>query len=92
MQDIHTRLRALRRPRILIDAARKGMREFRRERHLKRLLIRPSLPSPAESVMILLELEAEQNAKRKAGDASYTPLRHLDLMIALLAEANALGA
>lgn len=92
MQDIHTRLRALRRPRILIDAARTGMPEFRRERHLKRLLIRPSLPGPAESVMILLELEAEQNGKRKAGDASYTPLRHLDLMIALLAEANTLGA
>ena len=92
MQDVQTMLRQLRRPRLLAQAARFGAEDYRREAHLRRLLGRPNLPGPAEAALILMEREAEMNAARVAGLASYSFADHVYLLIALVGEARLLRA
>lgn len=77
-------LAALRRPRILIRAARFGLAEYRRERDLPRLL---GEVRPAAVVDELLAREAMAEADRARGAAGYSPARHVELLIALIAEA-----
>jgi len=90
MQDILSMLNSLRRPRLLIRAARFGTRDYRRERHLQRILGYGGLPRPATALMRLMELEREQEDNRQADDASYSLSRHLDLLIAMMGEAELL--
>lgn len=92
MQDILSMLNALRRPRILIRAARHGAQDYNRDRHLQRILGYGSLPRHAAAVMRLIEVEAQVNDQRLAGDAAYSVTRHLDLLIALMGEARLLRA
>ena len=47
-------------------------------------------PSPAKAVDGLIETEARMEATRKAGDASYSVARHVEVLIALMAEARLL--
>jgi hypothetical protein len=96
MTDPFTRLAALRRPRLLLQAARHGLREYRRERRLRRLLpgtIMPgtALPDEGAAVAPLLEVEAQLEEARRARDAGYSPARHVEVLIALVAEARALA-
>lgn len=91
MQDIATMLKRLRRPRLLIRAARFGLREYSRDRHLRRILGYGALPRPAAALMQLMELERGVNAQRQAEDAAYSLTRHLDLLIAIMGEAQLLG-
>ena len=86
MQDITTMMTDLRRPRLLIRAARLGKQDYLRERHLRRLLPQRALPRPAEAVMRLFEIERDMNEQRLMDDAGYSLPRHLDVLIALLAE------
>ncbi|WP_158963793.1 DUF6477 family protein [Chachezhania sediminis] len=90
MQDILSMLNGLRRPRLLIRAARFGARDYRRERHLQRLLGYGGLPRPASALMRLMELEREQDLRRLTDDASYSLPRHVDLLIAMMGEAEIL--
>ncbi|WP_212523135.1 DUF6477 family protein [Actibacterium sp. MT2.3-13A] len=90
MSDPLTVLKALRRPRLLIRAARLGMEEYRRERDLARLVDSPRLLAPAQALDRLLEQEERLEATRRAGDASYSISRHVDVLIALMAEARLL--
>lgn len=92
MSDPLTVLRALRRPRLLIRAARLGVTEYRRERDLARLVSSPRLPSPAQALDRLLDQEERLEATRRAGDASYSISHHVDVLIALMAEARLLPA
>ena len=57
MTDLATILAALRRPKILIRAARAGLVDYRRERDLKRLL-RQRAPPPQQAIGSLLDEEA----------------------------------
>jgi hypothetical protein len=88
MTDIRIMLANLRRPRLLMRAARFGLGEYRRERDLRRL-VNPSA-SPEVTVPHLLSVEEALEAGRLAGDAGYSPARHIDVLIALLAEAQLL--
>jgi len=88
MSDFCKTLAALRRPRLLMHAARFGLGDYRRERDLRRLL--RSSGSPEETVPSLLSVEEELEATRQAGDASYSVARHIEVLIALLAEARLL--
>ena len=88
MSDIRMMLANLRRPRLLMHAARFGLGGYRRERDLRRLV--DSAASPDQTVPRLLSVEEELEATRLAGDASYSPARHIDVLIALLAEAQLL--
>ncbi len=90
MQDALSRLAALRRPRLLVRTARIGAGGYCRDKTLHRLLGYGSLPNPTAAILKLLEMEYDQNARRLAGDAAYTMTRHLDILIALMGEANLL--
>ena len=54
MIDLNTRLATLTRPRLLVNAARFGVDDYRREAHLPRLLETENLPRPAAALMALL--------------------------------------
>lgn len=79
----------LRRPRVLIRAAREGQSGWRRHRDLKRLLRVETCPAPGTALPRLRAEEAMVNEARLAGAAEYDMHRHVTLMIAILAEMRA---
>jgi len=87
MQDVSSRLTLLRRPRILARAARLGAQNYCRQRDLRRVLGYGALPRPGAVVMRLLELESLMNDARKTGEAGYSLIRHVDVLVALAGEA-----
>ncbi len=82
------RLSGLRRPRLLIRAARCGQAGYSRDRHLARLIGAWRADAPAQTVDALLSEERAMEEKRKAGDAAYSIPRHIALLIAIMAEAG----
>jgi len=92
MQDPLTQLRQLKRPPLLIRAARIGLADYRRERDLARLLGLPRAPGPSQAVIRLLEEEATEEALRVEEPGRYSVTRHVGLVIALMAEAQLLAA
>ena len=90
MQDILTMLHALHRPRLMMRAARIGAEDYRRAAHLPRLLGYRKLPGPSNACMQLMAIEGDWEEKRITDDASYNMVRHLDVLIALVAEARIL--
>ena len=91
MSDLISFVNTLRRPRLLIEAARHGMGDYNRQRVLKRLTRSPSTPSPRGAVNTLLGVEEKLNEARRSCDATYSVARHIEVMIALLAEAKLLA-
>jgi len=73
-----------RRPRLLIAAARLGLADYRRARDLPRLL--RGAEGSQDAVARLEELEADAEAARRAGSPLWNGARHVELLIALLAE------
>ncbi|WP_204114368.1 DUF6477 family protein [Shimia biformata] len=92
MQDILSQLSNLRRPRLLIRAARLGADDYLRDRHLRRHLGTAKLPRHGEAIMQLMQIESALNDMRHEGDAGYSLVRHVDVMIALMGEARLLRA
>jgi hypothetical protein len=92
MTAILDHLDQLRRPRLLIRAARIGAEEYRRDVSLPRLLGHGELPRSLVALARLIEDEAALDACRRAGDAGYSVIRHLDLMIAMIGEARIIRA
>lgn len=88
MQDLLTMLAKLHRPRLLMRAARIGAEAYHRDSHLPRLLGFGVLPRHGTALLKLLEIEAELNAQRKASDAGYSLVRHVDVLIAMVGEAR----
>ncbi|MFT4151183.1 MAG: DUF6477 family protein [Paracoccaceae bacterium] len=88
MTDFRALLSDLRRPGLLIRAARFGMSDYRRERDLKRLV---ALPMTAErTVSHLLDEEERLEETRLRGDAGYSVSHHIEVLIALMAEVRLL--
>lgn len=85
-------LNALHRPRLLIQAARAGCPDYRRDPHLYRLLGHRILPKSGEALLLLMELEAEQNQLRLDDSNAYSLIAHIDLLIAMMGEAQLLRA
>ncbi|MCR8827255.1 DUF6477 family protein [Pseudosulfitobacter koreensis] len=92
MQDILSMLSAIHRPRLLMRAARFGADTYRRDVHLPRLLGYGTLPRYGAALMQLMEMESALNAQRKADDTSYSLTRHIDVLIAIVAEARVMRA
>ena len=92
MQDLLSMLNTLRRPRLLIRAARLGAQDYSRNRHLQRLLGYGTLPRYAPALMRLIEIEGVHNEQRRNSDAGYSLPRHLDILIAMMGEAQLLRA
>ncbi len=88
MSDFRTILSELRRPRLLMRAARFGMEEYRRDRDLRRLL--NGNMQPERAVPRLICEEALMEDTRRRGDATYSVSRHIEVLIALMAEARLL--
>lgn len=87
MTDFRAILAELRRPRLLIRAARHGMGDYRRDRDLRRL-VNAAAPEAALPELILQEERLE--TIRRAGDASYSLTRHVEVLIAMMAETRLL--
>ena len=92
MQDILSMLNALHRPRLLLRAARIGAEDYRRAAHLPRLLGYGQLPRHGNALMRLMEIEGELNTLRLGEDSSYSLLRHIDVLIAIVGEGRILRA
>ena len=86
MSDPHDQVATLRRPQLLIRAARLGLADYSRSRDLCRLMRVTSAPSPARAVAKLIDAEGEMEATRRQGDVSYSVARHVELLIALMGE------
>lgn len=74
----------LRRPRLLIRAARVSLAEYRRDPALRRLI--GAAPPPPAALGRLIDLEARHEAARMAGTAPYSVARHIEALVALMAE------
>ena len=92
MQDVLSMLHGLRRPRLLMRAARIGAEDYRRDAHLPRLLGYGRLPRHGQALMHLMDIEAELNKQRIEDASAYNLLRHIDVLIAVVGEARCLQA
>jgi len=90
MTDLIQILSNLHRPRLLIRAARFGITDYNRKRDLRRLLNASSQMSASSAVTALMAKEAGIEENRKNGEASYSVARHVEVLIALIAEARIL--
>ncbi|MDZ4137698.1 MAG: DUF6477 family protein [Erythrobacter sp.] len=90
MTDFRRLLAELHRPRLLIRAARHGMTDYRRDRDLRRLINTQGFATPEVALPRLLSEEERLEAIRRTGDAGYSLSRHIELLIALMAEARLL--
>ncbi|MCH2093816.1 MAG: DUF6477 family protein [Rhodobacteraceae bacterium] len=83
-------LEKLNRPRLLIRTARLGLKDYCRNRHLPAVLGMGSCKGGNKVLSTLVELEAEANALRVEQHATYSIRRHIELLIALMAEVRIL--
>ena len=90
MTELRSHIARLQRPQLLIQAARLGLPDYRRDRDLRRLIGALAAPPPPVSVARLLEAEEEVEQVRRTGATGYNAVRHVDLLIALMAEARLL--
>ncbi|KPQ08042.1 MAG: hypothetical protein HLUCCA12_02920 [Rhodobacteraceae bacterium HLUCCA12] len=91
--SILSTIAASRRPRLLLRAARIGTADYRRETDLRRVLRLPAAPPLGpETVRTLIALEEELETQRTRPEAcagaSWRASRHVEVMIALIAEAR----
>ncbi|MDP1669466.1 DUF6477 family protein [Phaeovulum sp.] len=91
MNDFTRQLADLRRPRLLIRAARLGLGAYNRTRDLRRLVHVQDTPTPERALKALILAEAELEEIRCAGAAHYSLARHVEVLIALLAESRLLA-
>ena len=86
MLDLMSQLTNLKRPKLLVNAARFGQKDYRRKIHLKRVL-GGAVPNKASAILMqLFDHENHQNTQRKTRDATYSATRHTEVLIALIAE------
>lgn len=92
MQDLSATLAGLRRPKLLVHAARIGAQRYRRDAHLRRHLGQERLPGSAAALTRLIALEAELEASRREATIEYSPARHVGVLIAMMGEARLIEA
>ena len=86
MLDVKTQIARLNRPKLLVNAAQIGVKDYRRKTHLPRILL-SSAPAKSYAVLVTLcDLENHMNSLRKTRDAAYSAARHVEVLIALIAE------
>jgi Family of unknown function (DUF6477) len=88
MTEASADLAAIRRPKILIRAARAGVTDYHRDRDLKRLLRLNKAARANIALDTLLAEESRMEVKRQAGEATYSIQRHVAILTALIAEAR----
>jgi hypothetical protein len=85
MRDIFAILETIRRPRLLMQAARIGRNTYRRNRDLRRLI--GGVAPTDQAIALLISAEEAQEQSRCTHAADYSPARHIELLAALIAEA-----
>ncbi len=90
MQEINRKLGALRRPPLLVRAARLGVPGYVRSTALPRLIGPGPLPSVREALARLIEIERAQDAARRGGAVTYRAAHHVAVLIAVMGEARLL--
>ena len=79
----------LRRPALLFKATQIALKSYRRDIKLPQLLGDTNpLPTPLDALDQLLEIESEHNLKRQQRGAEHHISAHLDVLIAMTAEAQ----
>ncbi|WP_069299394.1 DUF6477 family protein [Neptunicoccus sediminis] len=86
MTESHQILSNLRRPKILISAARLGLAHYRRDADLRSITGSNRTPDRAFAIETLLRHEALLESERKDGAASYSIQKHIRVLTALLGE------
>ena len=81
-------LNEMRRPSLLVEAACQGVATYQRRRDLRRML-RIAIPPTARAALEkLLPIEADLEKRRRVGATAYSFARHVDILVALVAEAR----
>lgn len=88
MLNIIDILQTLKRPKILVRAARLGLEEYNRDRELRRITKTTRNACPQAVFDRLLAHENYLEDARCNGDASYSIQRHIQVLTAVLAEAK----
>ena len=88
MQDIQTRIRELKRPGLLVRAARFGLDAYRRDRDLARLLPDHAPLGTGAALVALMEAERAEDEARTSHATHYALVRHIELLTAIMAEAR----
>lgn len=91
MHDIRANLDRLRRPPLLVRAARIGAATYDRARVLPLLLGVQPPPAPLPALRRLVEIEAGEEHDRRTRAAHYSAARHVTVLMALMAEAGSLA-
>ncbi len=92
MCQTETSLPNLRRPRLLMSAARFGLSRYNREWILSRIF-GGEAPSPGSQCLAgLVEREAAHDHARRTGAAGYSIADHVEILTALIAEARLFAA
>lgn len=92
MRDILTQATSLKRPKILVRAALFGLDDYVRDRHLRRCLRVDKLPTPGQALIALLDVEKQLNSERTTKSGTYVAAHHVDVLIAIMSEAQAFRA
>ena len=69
MSEIQQLLNPLKRPGLLVRAARHGLNDYNRDRHLRRILRADRTPSPIVAARQLIDLEQSHEDRRQSADA-----------------------
>lgn len=88
---LRNRCRGIRRPRLLMAAARAGLAGWQRDRDLPRLLRSEALPHPRQALDQLLMREARHDEARRGNRGDHDLRGHILVLIAILAEMQALS-
>jgi hypothetical protein len=90
MRHIELRLNTLKRPKLMLEAARNGLASYDPSRHLPVVLGGSLHRSKTGQLDCLLDIEETYNRLRKEKRAEYSPARHIRYLIAILAEYSSL--
>jgi len=88
MFNIIQLLENLKRPKILVRAARLGLSNYTRDTDLPRITRTHKSGSASATIDRLLNQEHRLENARKSGDASYSVHNHIRVLTAVLAEAH----
>ncbi|MDX1781383.1 MAG: DUF6477 family protein [Thalassovita sp.] len=92
MTDVFGLLSQIKRPGLLIRAARSGVDDYNHNAHLPRLLPSEILPRGGEALIRLIEIENDLNRERLQNSAGYSCARHVEVLIAIMGETRLLRA
>lgn len=81
-----TPLAGIRRPRILIEAARIGGRKYRRKTALNQIFKAKRPQSQNALILALRDRESEIEQLRQLGDGTYRAQKHVQILTALIVE------